>query len=353
MKQLLSFLSSLILFQVIAQSQPIYYAGMNINSPITKDIVGNQKSSCDTIRVFEANSIPSGLTFEEEDLWFGSWQKLYKITAEGEIIDSLPNPNYGDVQSTFNGGGLEFDGSYLWLVHENFGLLRKIDPQNGTVIETFQLPSFGSADPNIFGIGIGNDFFWFPDPISRELFKLDPINLSIIETYQLSNGIIDLEFIDGHLYGVGVPEGLVLTGDRYLYRIDTEQGILLDSVEWCVPVSTGLTADDTYLWNASGSTLTVGTESIYKIDFNANTLFIDNNDVCCELTLYPNPTNGLIFFRTNEEIVKVIVSDASGKQLKDFRDVDYLDISSWSQGLYFIRVEFRNGRVTQRRISKF
>ncbi len=56
---------------------------------------------------------------------------IYKLTITGNIVSSFPLPN----SAPFLGGGLEWDGNYLWLAQEQTAILFKIDALTGAVID--------------------------------------------------------------------------------------------------------------------------------------------------------------------------------------------------------------------------
>lgn len=66
------------------------------------------------------------------------------------------------------------------------------------------------------------------------------------------------------------------------------------------------------------------------------------------LTLYPNPTNGIVNI-PNENVTKVLVYDASGKQLKELKSQPRLNLSDLPKGIYVLKLfsgqEIQNYKV--------
>jgi|GEM_PF-1598927 len=72
-----------------------------------------------------------------------------------------------------------------------------------------------------------------------------------------------------------------------------------------------------------------------------------------ELTAYPNPSNGLVFFgEKGDNITNLAIFDIKGKQVDAQYLNGYLDLSHLNPGLYFIRA-FVNGKPGLTRVSKF
>jgi hypothetical protein len=107
-----------------------------------------------------------------------------------------------------------------------------------------------------------------------------------------------------------------------------------------------------------------GVADIY-FDFNppiitntATTEFVDNlgdNDFSQnEISVYPNPTNGLLNINSTSVIENIEIFDMLGRQLinKSINQTDVeLDLSTFQSGVYFIKIE-SNGSSETRKIIK-
>lgn len=70
-----------------------------------------------------------------------------------------------------------------------------------------------------------------------------------------------------------------------------------------------------------------------------NVLEVEDFNYDNELTLYPNPTNGLVNFKTSENTrLNIKVYNAFGKQITHFNDTYTIDISNLTSGLYFVKL---------------
>ena len=59
--------------------------------------------------------------------------------------------------------------------------------------------------------------------------------------------------------------------------------------------------------------------------------------------IYPNPANDILYIHSNENIrYSVSVSSYDGKDILRFEDATSIDISSFSKGVYFLRIQMKN-----------
>jgi len=70
--------------------------------------------------------------------------------------------------------------------------------------------------------------------------------------------------------------------------------------------------------------------------------------------LYPNPTEGLLYFNSESETLKeVIIFDSLGKQIfSQFTNDNVIDLSKFQSGLYFCKLILENGNVQHQKIIK-
>jgi CubicO group peptidase (beta-lactamase class C family) len=62
------------------------------------------------------------------------------------------------------------------------------------------------------------------------------------------------------------------------------------------------------------------------------------------ISIYPNPANELLYIRSNENIRYCgSVSSYDGKDILNFEESTSIDISSFSKGVYFLRIQMKNG----------
>lgn len=72
-----------------------------------------------------------------------------------------------------------------------------------------------------------------------------------------------------------------------------------------------------------------------------STISIDNNNI--NIVVYPNPTDSVINITTDKVISKSIIFDFSGKSVQEFGNQKRLDISKIKEGIYILKVIFKDG----------
>ena len=71
-----------------------------------------------------------------------------------------------------------------------------------------------------------------------------------------------------------------------------------------------------------------------------------------DIELFPNPTNGVINVEVEfAEIIAIKVYAIDGKELK-IDTSSQIDLSNYSSGAYFIRVQTNKGMITQKVIKE-
>ena len=66
-----------------------------------------------------------------------------------------------------------------------------------------------------------------------------------------------------------------------------------------------------------------------------------------DVTIYPNPTSGLISIETEENIINITLLSSSGRTLSTSK-VKNLDLSQYSPGAYFINIQTEKGAVIKK-----
>ena len=67
--------------------------------------------------------------------------------------------------------------------------------------------------------------------------------------------------------------------------------------------------------------------------------------------VFPNPTNGILNISSSQEIESVVVKNTLGQIVLMERNSNSIDMSSFTNGIYFVTIETSAGFETQR-ISK-
>ena len=69
------------------------------------------------------------------------------------------------------------------------------------------------------------------------------------------------------------------------------------------------------------------------------------------IKLYPNPSKGLFFIESEEDILEIKVSNMLGQQIEALHTNGTLDLSMHTSGVYFISIETKKG-ISSHKILK-
>ena len=99
--------------------------------------------------------------------------------------------------------------------------------------------------------------------------------------------------------------------------------------------------------NTTGITLTTSCNA------NCSTLSDDNQQLNNSITLYPNPTSGIINIDVSDgqPITKTTITNLVGQTVMSFENSTTLDISMMTKGTYFITIETDRGKEIQKIIK--
>lgn len=94
-------------------------------------------------------------------------------------------------------------------------------------------------------------------------------------------------------------------------------------------------------------------EDEYEIDSEASDVdAISNVD---GLQIFPNPTDGLLYIRSNSEIIRIVVTDMTGKVVMNEiggSDNMTIDLSSHAQGMYLLHIVTENDSYVEKVVLK-
>ncbi len=290
---------------------------------------------CDTIFSFPTPDMwPTGIAFDGTHVFSSGNLNhfIYKYDLSGTLVDSIPNPfNQANNQV---GGDMDFDGTNLLLLTEQSDTLYKIDPATGNVVNSFIVQP---CNLDCFGVAFDGVNIWVLDYVPHALYKLDANSGAVLDTVILSvsSFILPIEFINGHLYGLGIFPGEI-------YEIDPATGVTTLVDPWCLGYSIGFCKVGNNIWGCSSQISTGGTQRIYM--FESSPMSIESNTLSMKAVVYPNPSSGIINITSDRIIVSGYVElyDTPGKLLlkQDISNASEikLEILKPEPGIYFIRI---------------
>ncbi|MGC4058238.1 MAG: T9SS type A sorting domain-containing protein [Chitinophagaceae bacterium] len=75
----------------------------------------------------------------------------------------------------------------------------------------------------------------------------------------------------------------------------------------------------------------------------SNVLKVDEQSLS-SIRLYPNPTQNSVHIDATAK-VNVLVSDMAGRQILQLKEVNEVDLSSFTDGMYLFRISDKEGRL--------
>jgi glutamine cyclotransferase len=153
----------------------------------------------------------NGVTFDGENVWFASGDKVNAIDPEdGTVLRSI------DVAAD---AGTAFDGRHLFQIAED--RIHRIDPASGTVLATIPAPGKGGDS----GLTWAEGSLWVGQYRSKQIHQIDPETGAVIRVIQSNRMVTGVTWIDGELWHA-TWEG----EESDLRRLDPETGTVIDTI---------------------------------------------------------------------------------------------------------------------------
>ena len=160
-----------------------------------------------------------GLTFDGENVWFATGDKLNALNPEsGKTVRAI------DVAAH---AGTAFDGQHLFQIAED--RIQKIDPKTGRVLASIPAPGGGSDS----GLAWAEGSLWVGQYRDKKIRQVDPETGAIIRTIDSNRFVTGVTWVDGELWH-GTWDG----DESELRRIDPQTGDVLDELR--MPPGTGV-----------------------------------------------------------------------------------------------------------------
>lgn len=99
----------------------------------------------------------------------------------------------------------------------------------------------------------------------------------------------------------------------------------------------------------------LGGSDVWIVKLDASILDVNDIDTRVTLNIYPNPTSELVFVESKNTITALELYDTQGKQLKTQKangKKEQLNLSSYPQGVYMLKITTNNGDKTVKIIKK-
>ena len=165
--------------------------------------------------------------------------------ADGTIVDSFVAPN----QSTVGDGsdGIAYGNGYLWVLNYLDNVIYAVNPSTGQVDNDKSFALTGFTDVVAGGAWDGESFWfgmWDYFGNSAMIFQIDVNSFEILNAGTIAaTSISDLEFAEGYLW-VLIRDS---ENNRYIYKMDPVRLTVLEQYDRAL-FTEGLAYDGSYLW---------------------------------------------------------------------------------------------------------
>lgn len=342
MKQ--NYLLLLLLLSFVTNAQKLV-SGLPANMP--DDAIAEPPDNCETDNFFLANII-GGLTFD--GTYFYTCQmalhEIHKYDINGVFSGSIPYPGV----SLEGAGDLDFDGTNLWVVAEQDGMLYKISPIDGTILAFFALPTTSTFDPNNFGCAYDNGYLWNTEYLDGTLVRIDAITGTIVDSFAINRKVLPLKIVNGDLYGIEFASNGVNDNFMQLVKFDKTNGAVLEEIPLpCITYSLGIAWAHNHFWSISGAAETRG---VYRF---ANLLPVQQFGLLNAIRVFPNPASENISVRNAEIINSVAIYNLTGSKIYEAHPQHEnltIDVSAFQKGLYVLKISTAHTTQTGKIIVK-
>jgi len=152
-----------------------------------------------------------GLTFDGQNIWFASGDKLNALDPEsGKTVRTIDVPAHA---------GTAFDGQYLFQIFEK--RIQKVDPKSGRVLATIPAPGDGGDS----GMAWAEGSLWVGQYREKKIHQIDPETGAILRTIESNRFVTGVTWVDGELWH-GTWEG----DESELRRIDPQTGEVIEEL---------------------------------------------------------------------------------------------------------------------------
>lgn len=183
-----------------------------------------------------------------------------------------------------------------------------------------------------------------------QIYDESPMNKVEFSPYVSGKIVASSHYEDGSLFDDG--SGYPASDAKTVYTKNngaTWDEIGTDDLGYLISNSTDIMFMDENSANVYFQTQDLGLVK-YSLDLTTlGTGEISNN--LSEISLYPNPTSGILNIESKSEIRNVALFDLSGRKISEFNS-SQINISSLPKGIYLIKISTKDGKTTTKKVVK-
>ncbi len=160
-----------------------------------------------------------GVTFDGQNLWFASGDKLNAVDPEsGTTVRTI------DIAAH---AGTTFDGTHLFQIAED--RIQKIDPKSGRVLSTIPAPGKGADS----GLTWAEGSLWVGQYRDRKIHQIDPDTGKILRTIESNRFVTGVTWVDNEFWHATWEND-----ESELRHIDPQSGEVLERLT--MPAGVGI-----------------------------------------------------------------------------------------------------------------
>ena len=215
--------------------------------------------------------------------------------ADGTIVDSFLAPNENSVGA--GSKGIAYGNGYLWVLNYLDDVIYAVNPSTGQVDNSKSIALTGFNDV-VSGGAWDGEYFWFGmwdyGGNSATIYQIDVNSSTILKSETIAaETISDLEFAQGYLW-VTIRDS---SNNGYIYKMDPVSISVLEQYDR-IRFTEGLAYDDSYLWTSNWFSSEyykhiIGSSVTTSIDGETTTTTSTNGGPC---------TSELIYGENSEEV---------------------------------------------------
>lgn len=274
--------------------------------------------------------------------------ELYTTSDFGENWARVPSANipaplsgeYGYVGQIFTAG------NSIWFTTNKGRIFRSTDMGMNWTVAQSPISDFG-GESSSGNLAFADDNYGLLVDNNGNLYSSSNggVNWSSLSFTGTLYGA-GLDFIDGTQTVVSTGSASGASGSSY----STDGGQTWTSLDTDVQ-HTNVAFNENGVGWAGGFTDQLGAEGIFK--YTGASLGLTNNTALSqEVTVYPNPTNGIITISTDKEVKAVSIYSVLGRKLKTVSSTATVNLSSLAKGTYILEVINTDGSIEHIKVMK-
>ena len=220
------------------------------------------------------------------------------------------------------------------------------NPNNGTNTSNFESTIVyydAAAGGGSKHLDIDNCIFWNNTGDSYSVWK-NPNSNSDFNSVSIDNSLSEFT-----TFPTIATTSNILSSDP-MFTSSTDFTLQSSSPAINTGSSTGLTIPGTDLagnQRIAGSNIDMGC-----YEFNSTPSVGISEKQIVNVIAYPNPTNGVVSFQSNQSIEKIEVYTITGQKVNQFNNVNTIDLTSLPNGIYTVKVFSADNNITIKKIVK-